>query len=832
MERITITLHQFVTALAVFLVLTTLILSSLAISGHIDFRDDSINVEALSIPEGNQVALVKGGTLSATGFSVVSDDVEGLAVKGEFSIPTAVTQADIEVCCAGLSVETTTASSSHAVDTKGSAYKSASGKHITIKAHSNVVTSHSLILPSAFGNVGDALKINNTDGTLEWDTATTNTVSLSHVGNSNAGAGGTTIRQLDNILDIGTGSAQLFTLTSGANIFLDAATDIKLDAGGGDIFLDVDTVRFGSLTRTTGDNLMIKSGITEAMTFNGANVTHAGDVTLSSTAADKPLLTLTTTDHAATDSSEIRLQQNGIGANGDDIGQITFFSQDAGSNAAEVFCQILGEIGTATAAAEAGKIAINVKTDGNATLVSGLTLTGSSTVNEQVEATIGSGALSTVAIPGLLTVGGASTFTGLLTASNGMTMSAGTLAVVGGLTQTGGVASSFSGALTVTGVTTLNEATTINDSLTVASGTDAINISADAAITTINIGTGGAVKTVNVATSDNAHVLTIGNATAGTAAATTIHAGTAGLSLGTTADARTTSICTGAALQTMNVATSNHAHVLTIGNAAAGTAAATTIHAGTAGLSLGTTADARTTSICTGDALQTMNVATSDNAHVLTIGNATAGTAAATTIHAGTAGLSLGTTADARTTNICTGAAVQTMNIATGAEAHVVTVGTETTTAKVTIHGQRQPVQAVTAPTTTLLASESGKLFYFNDAAATLTLPDSGDGSLVGVYYEFYINHATGTNTHKVVCSDTGGERLIGSLVNIDTDTADAVVGWPALAADNFSAISCNGTTTGLQGTLFKITNILADVWKVEGTVVGSGSVLSPFSET
>ena len=78
-------------------------------------------------------------------------------------------------------------------------------------------------------------------------------------------------------------SASIITLTapiiaeidSGTTITLDAATDIVLDAGGGDIFFKDDGTTFGSATNSSG-NLIIKSGTTTAATFAGANVTLAG----------------------------------------------------------------------------------------------------------------------------------------------------------------------------------------------------------------------------------------------------------------------------------------------------------------------------------------------------------------------------------------------------------------------------------------------------------------------------------------------------------------------------------------------------------------------------
>ena len=65
----------------------------------------------------------------------------------------------------------------------------------------------------------------------------------------------------------------------------------------------------------------------------------------------------------------------------------------------------------------------------------------------------------------------------------------------------------------------------------------------------------------------------------------------------------------------------------------------------------------------------------------------------------------------------------------------------------------------------------------------------------------------------------------------VDTDTSDAIVGMAAEVDDSFSAVSFNGTTTGGRiGTKIKITNIAADKWFVEGTVLHSGNVATPFA--
>ena len=73
---------------------------------------------------------------------------------------------------------------------------------------------------------------------------------------------------------------QLDLVADGA-VLVDTAGDITLDADGGDVILKDGGTQFASLTNTSG-NLIIKSGTTTAMTFDGANVTFAGTVTIGS----------------------------------------------------------------------------------------------------------------------------------------------------------------------------------------------------------------------------------------------------------------------------------------------------------------------------------------------------------------------------------------------------------------------------------------------------------------------------------------------------------------------------------------------------------------------
>ncbi len=70
------------------------------------------------------------------------------------------------------------------------------------------------------------------------------------------------------------------TISDSGDFTIDGGADIILDADGGDVFFKDGGTTFGSATNTSG-NLIIKSGTTTALTFSGADVTVAGDLTVS-----------------------------------------------------------------------------------------------------------------------------------------------------------------------------------------------------------------------------------------------------------------------------------------------------------------------------------------------------------------------------------------------------------------------------------------------------------------------------------------------------------------------------------------------------------------------
>ena len=118
----------------------------------------------------------------------------------------------------------------------------------------------------------------------------------------------------------------------------------------------------------------------------------------------------------------------------------------------------------------------------------------------------------------------------------------------------------------------------------------------------------------------------------------------------------------------------------------------------------------------------------------------------------------------------------------------------------------------------------------FDDAAATITLPDSGTAANLGTWFTFVVvDNSAGTK--KIVMADTSNERFAGLIKIIDTDSSNAISFKPASGAANVS-ITFNGTTTGTGGSAVKIVATAADEWTVIDSnvlVTGDPSSVSPF---
>ena len=92
---------------------------------------------------------------------------------------------------------------------------------------------------------------------------------------------------------------------------------------------------------------------------------------------------------------------------------------------------------------------------------------------------------------------------------------------------------------------------------------------------------------------------------------------------------------------------------------------------------------------------------------------------------------------------------------------------------------------------------------------------------------------AVTSNNHTITCDATttlfSGYALM--LENASTLTpAQNIVFAPDETDDD--VFSMNGTTTGIVGSRVRVTNIAADIWSVEGTILHTGNTATPFSNS
>lgn len=111
----------------------------------------------------------------------------------------------------------------------------------------------------------------------------------------------------------------------------------------------------------------------------------------------------------------------------------------------------------------------------------------------------------------------------------------------------------------------------------------------------------------------------------------------------------------------------------------------------------------------------------------------------------------------------------------------------------------------------------------------TIQLPNAvGSGMELGVI--------VGTNSAghtTIVQRGITGDRFQGSVfIGIDTNNTGKV--FQASTTTNANTLTLNGTTTGgvSVGDAVYFTDMATGIWAVQGTVVGSGSIATPFSNT
>ena len=157
-------------------------------------------------------------------------------------------------------------------------------------------------------------------------------------------------------------------------------------------------------------------------------------------------------------------------------------------------------------------------------------------------------------------------------------------------------------------------------------------------------------------------------------------------------------------------------------------------------------------------------------------------------------------------------------------------------------------VVEITSSTTLNPVDHAGRILAVGGslaAALTLTLPatnmtanptTSGPGqdpntiNNEGVLYTIWVPTTISTSSLKI--GTNGTDKYVGTIIMNDTDSDGAtLVGFSAAAANDF--INLNGTTTGgVAGSWVRIFAIAANKYVVEGMVMGTGTVATPFANS
>ena len=130
----------------------------------------------------------------------------------------------------------------------------------------------------------------------------------------------------------------------------------------------------------------------------------------------------------------------------------------------------------------------------------------------------------------------------------------------------------------------------------------------------------------------------------------------------------------------------------------------------------------------------------------------------------------------------------------------------------------------ITAETTLTFDSHAGRLMEVNDADGAVTLP-SISSSEIGAVYRFFI----GTTASDLDIKTDGTDKFVGSIsVGITNSTHKRFV--PAASND---VISMNGTTTGgIANSYVEVTALATAEYMVQGMLIGSGTIATPFADS
>lgn len=158
-----------------------------------------------------------------------------------------------------------------------------------------------------------------------------------------------------------------------------------------------------------------------------------------------------------------------------------------------------------------------------------------------------------------------------------------------------------------------------------------------------------------------------------------------------------------------------------------------------------------------------------------------------------------------------------------------VTVGEITASKAVTadasglVPHSRHVIADATGPVA-LTAAQSGALCVFDKTdGAIFTLP----AAAVGLYFDFVIVVASSSNAHRVNCAS--GDFILGSILMDDGDTG-LTTSAAAANGSTHLAINLDADAVGrLAGGFFRLTAISGTQWVIQGHLLHTGNVGTPF---
>jgi hypothetical protein len=154
---------------------------------------------------------------------------------------------------------------------------------------------------------------------------------------------------------------------------------------------------------------------------------------------------------------------------------------------------------------------------------------------------------------------------------------------------------------------------------------------------------------------------------------------------------------------------------------------------------------------------------------------------------------------------------------------------------------------SATANTTLTVAAHAGKVLTIGGTLAanrTITLPTinasaysnvSGPGAdpnspnNQGAVFTIFIPTTVATSSLKI--GTDGTDKFVGSLLMIDTDSSGAMAGFVPGATNDFINLN-GGTTGGVAGSYIQITALSSAKYMVQGVILGTGTVATPFADS